>query len=375
MDEPAPAAPVPWRAVALWSLLGTLLLGALSLLSASKEGGIVDLIYPGADGSAAEVIEEDFPGMELRDGLGHDGQQFYVLARDLTDLDEAADHLERPRYRARRIGMPLLARLAYPPGEGEGLVLSLFAVNLAGIFAGSMAMGSLATARRAPAWVAAAFAALPASLICLRITLADAMALGLALAAVAAMDRERLRWAVPLAVLAVLSREVMVLLPLGYAVYRRTWRAAIPAAASAGALLVWEIILRQILPAGGSIQGIELDLVPFRGLVRALAGVDKELYGDWSKGLLLTLFVTAVGIAVVAIRSNHRIWRVLALVLLLYQSILGLPFIYKLTNAARSTSALLAIGILALITHPRVIASMGRDGEASDVPAVSGAAP
>jgi hypothetical protein len=358
MTDPAPAStPLPWRALVAWSLAGTVVLGTLALVSASNEGGILDLIRPGIDGPATPVIVEDFDDPDLREGLGHDGQQFYVLARELTDLDDAAPYLGRPRYRARRIGLPLLARVAYPPGKGEGLVISLFGVNLAGIFAGSMAMGALATRRGAPPWTAAAFAALPASLICLRITLADGLALGLALAALAALDRDKLAWAVPLAVLAVLSRETVVLLPIAYALYRRTPRSALPAAASVAAFVAWDLALRRILPEGGNIRGLEFDFVPFRGLVRALTGVERELYADWSKGLALTLAVTVVGIAVVAIRSNSLLWRVSAAVLLAYQSILGLPFIYKLTNAARSTSALLAIGFLALVTHPRVVTS------------------
>ena len=39
---------------------------------------------------------------------GHDGQQFYVIAKSIPDLQQADGHVDRLRYRARRILFPLV---------------------------------------------------------------------------------------------------------------------------------------------------------------------------------------------------------------------------------------------------------------------------
>src|SRR5690348_7272434 len=83
-------------------------------LNARQGGGTPGLVDPGLRGPSVAVFRHDFPGKRLPDDEGHDGQQFYAIARQPMHPTAAARDLDRPRYRLQRILLPVLAWALHP---------------------------------------------------------------------------------------------------------------------------------------------------------------------------------------------------------------------------------------------------------------------
>ena len=167
----------------------------------------------------------------------HDGRFFYAIARSFPDLGAAAPYLDTPGYRSQRILFPALSRLLHPMGNGPGLIWTMFAIGVFGVFLSGFGTGALAAAFGGRAWVAAITPLFYGSWVSLRITVPDPLGLGLALTALFLAVRGRYRWAIAVGIAAVLTRETSLLFFLGYLLWRRDrpslLLAAIPAAAGA----------------------------------------------------------------------------------------------------------------------------------------------
>ena len=101
-----------------WALAGTALAFFLLVLDIRASGdGILRPIRPDTKGPAAALIARDFPGVAIPDEGGLDGQQFYAIARNPLDPDEAAKSLGHPRYRYQRVLYPVLAWDPSPDGR------------------------------------------------------------------------------------------------------------------------------------------------------------------------------------------------------------------------------------------------------------------
>lgn len=94
----------------------------------------------------ASLVAHDAADADLAPNRGHDGQQFYAIARAPMHLDDAAEHLDRPRYRLQRPLFPVLAWALHPSGGGTGLVWALIAVGVAGVLLSGLGAGALSTA-------------------------------------------------------------------------------------------------------------------------------------------------------------------------------------------------------------------------------------
>lgn len=290
---------IPWREIVRFTILGVLLLLLWVMVDVSRYGGSnpVSLIQPGTLGPSTEAVAADFPEIEQPEATGLDGQQYYAIARDPLHLDETATQLDNPRYRFQRPLLPWLAWGLQPTGGGIGLVWALFAVGLAGIVVGSLATGVLSTIWRGPPWLAAVFPLLPGAWWSLRVTVSDALALGLALAAIALSARNRHVAAVAVGVLAVLAKEPAILLLLGWALHRRTRREAALVAIPAAVIVGWMAWLAVALPPDTD-RAQDLGL-PFVGLVQAFTDV-------WSEGHELVGMACTLGGLVV---GGVALWR------------------------------------------------------------------
>ena len=215
--------------MARWAGLGTLMLVLIVLMDVRNNGGsnLVSLVQPGADGPSAQVFAEDFPDLELPEGLGLDGQMYYSIARDPLHLDRLVPHLDRPRYRLQRPLLSWAAAVLHPSGGGVGLVAALFIVGVGGIALGALATGAISRHLGGPASCAAVFALLPGAIWSLRVTVSDALALALALTAIAAYQRCRDPLAIAATALAVLAKEPVALVLLGWFLHRRDRRSLV----------------------------------------------------------------------------------------------------------------------------------------------------
>jgi hypothetical protein len=267
--RPRPRAADDAKAVVLLAVLGALLLGYGAYRNAFVPGvHPANVVHPGAQGPSAAAILEDFPDDPLPPGLGHDGQQFYAIARDPLHPEQVAEHLDRPRYRLQRIAYPLTAWALHPTGGGEGLVLAVFATGVLAVLAGCLATGHLSRALGGGPLPTLAFVLAPGAWFALRFSMADSYALAAALAALAFSLRGRHRWAVAAAVLAVLAKESLILLPFGLLLYHRDRARLLLVAVPGAVAAAWWVALR-LLVTDHSAGVIEFTY-PFGGLVSAV---------------------------------------------------------------------------------------------------------
>lgn len=330
-----------------WAVLGTLLCVGAVFVDLSRVGGNpVSLVQPGLDGPSAAVIAEDFPEVEPADGLGLDGQQFYAMARDALHPDEVAPALDRPRYRWQR---PLLAWLGWalhPTGGGVGLIWALVAVSAAGVLLGSYATSRLAVRLGGPAWAAVLFAVLPGSWYSLRVTVADALGLALATAAVALSASGRHGRAVVAGAAAVLAKEVTVLVLGGWWLARRTRQRLALVVVPGIAAAAWYLVLRVRIP--GDEAGVTELAAPFTGWVDAVA--DRWIHGEELWGMVASVSaVVAAGAGLLHRGLRHPLAPAtavhLAFTVVCNGDVLGQEF-----GGTRSTMALLLLGLLLVVT-------------------------
>ncbi len=334
------------RVVAL-ALLGTAITAGVVLrVNLDVDHDVVGLMTPGAESPAAAVIHHDFPGYRLHGGVGHDGQAFYVIAREPMHLHDAARWTDRPRYRLQRILLPVLAWSTHPQGGGRGLVLSLWTwaalgVALTGLGAALLAH-SLGASRRAVEGLALLAPLLPAAFTTLDLSVADELALGLVLVALALDRMGHRRGALATAVLAVLAKEVMLLVLLGWAVRRgrRTLLGlvGVPALVAGG----WWLVLRVGFSSSRE-PSEEFSVV--RGLIRA---VRIWFDGDGRISGVVVVASVAAG-AFVLLRRGPRspLGAVIAIQLAL------VPFLSAVVlagdwNGPRATAPLLLLSIVAM---------------------------
>lgn len=344
------ASPLPWEAIVRFAALATLCMSAYVLFHvAQSSANPLDFIQPGADGPSADVIRADFPNDELPTGLGLDGQQYYAIARDPLHVSDNAAYLDRPRYRMQRPAFPLLAWALHPMGGGTGLIVAFVVVGIAALFVGCLATGALSCALGGPAWAAMFFAATPGAFWSLRVTVADSLALALALSAVAFAARSHHRRALACALVAVLTKEVALLVLLGWYLGNRSRRNAFMAGAATAAIVGLAGVLRVVLPSDAA--GVNEFGLPFVGLVRAASRhwLDhQELWGGATAvtALLLAAFVFA------RYRLRHPLSGIVA-VLVAFAAIMNSDVIGLNFGATRSMMGLLVVAALAVVTpHP-----------------------
>lgn len=351
----APMDRVRLRHVVVLALFGAAITAGVMLrLNLAVDHDVVTLITPGAQSPAAPVIRHDFPAYALHEGVGHDGQAFYAIAREPMHLRDAAQWTDRPRYRLQRILLPVLAWSTHPQGGGRGLVVSLWTwaavgVALTGLGAALLAH-SLGASRRAVEALALCAPLLPAAFATLDLSVADELALGLVLVALALDSLGHERGALATAVLAVLAKEAMLLVLLGWA-FTRGRRVmlrlvGVPAAVAAG----WWLVLR-VWFASSREPSEEFSVVG--GLVRAV----RIWVGGGSRmsGVIVAASVAAA--AFVLLRRGLRsplggpIAAQLALVPFLSAVVLTGDW-----NGPRATAPLLLLSIIAMTVPARATA-------------------
>ena len=271
---------LPWREIAKWALLGTVLIGLWVLVDVERSGRtVLNFIQPGNDGPSAAAFHHDFPSAELPPGLGLDGQQFYAIARNPWHPTEVAPLLDRPRYRLQRPLLAWFAWLLQPTGGGYGLAWAFVLVGVAAIFAGSLATGALAVQLGGRPWLAMAFALTPGAWFSLRASVADALALALVIAALALSYDKRTRAAVVCGIGAVLAKEVIIVVLVGWAISRRRQDdyllAAIPAAVAAA----WFVALRIMIPGHEQVGELAAPFVGWRDAWLELWRYGQQLWG------------------------------------------------------------------------------------------------
>lgn len=342
MDDAAtsPAAPVR-RRLAVLAVLGAVALASLWPLAwAHRNGGVDALLGAGADSTARPLIDREVPGAVRFASLGHDGQQFYVVARHPFDPAAAAPLLDSPTYRVRRIGFPALAG-ALAPNGGTRLVWAMLAVSLAGVALGAWAVSRFPDA---PPWLPLVVGVTPGVGVALALSLGDALATGLALAAVAGALRRRWGWMTLALVAGALTRETLLLVALGLvcsAAMPWRWRAAalgLPTLAI-GSWVLWST--QQI--GASSMQGAAQFSLPLLGWARSTSRPPGLALG---LGLLVLLAIGAVH----TWRSDRGVSVVLALHAAL-MACLATDVTVSWLNTTRVAAPVTAVAVWAVVAR------------------------
>jgi len=336
-----------WRLVA-GAFAGTIAVAAtMFALGWRVDHDVAVLITPGTNDVAAPVIAHDMPGYRIQAGAGHDGQAVYALAREPMHLHNAGQFVDRPRYRTQRILLPVLAWMVHPQGGGRGLAVAQWAVVALGVFLTGLGAGALAFALGASADASRRLALLapllPASWVCLGLSVPDQLALGLAMVALTLDTQRRHRSAVACAVLAVLAKETLLVLLLGWVVARGRATFVRLFAVPAAVAFTWWLTLRFVVFPHDHAHIFEIAVIQGTySTLRDLVTGTAPLAG--------TVLVVSIGGALVAVvrrgLSSPLGWAIalqLAFTALLSETILG-----GVWNDPRATGPLLLLGIVAL---------------------------
>jgi hypothetical protein len=293
---------------------------------AVRHGDLSALVGQGVSGPAIELLAREVPGLVVSPNDGHDGQQFYAIARKPFGPKETARHLTTPSYRYRRILYPLLGWMLAPHG-GRALITAFLAIGLMSV---ALSAASLRALPRAPTWLPLVVVVTPGMMASLMLGLSDSLALALTLLAFAAVTRQRWTLMIVAVVLATLAKETAVLAAPALALVpgMPRWTRIAVLAAPAIALGGWAAWVNNELNA--SLSTASQFARPLSGWINST---------DSATGLMLGGLL-AVTMAVGAWRARGaRHVRVYLLVLLGLMAVLGTSVTESWINTSRSVAA------------------------------------
>lgn len=226
-----------------WFLIGVsaaLLLQWHQVFSTGQ--GLAMTLRVGDTSPARTVIEAELGEVPVTRGAGHDGQYYYLIARDPLAKGGNAERVDHGGYRYRRILYPALAGGFGLLGPRPTLVgLSLWAVLGTGLAAAAVLdLSNTLPARR---WALVGVLANPGIWLSVQLVTADALGLALALWGMALARRRLLIQASVALVAAALTKEQFLAVALGLAAWywlegRRRWAVTVAALPTA-ALVLW----------------------------------------------------------------------------------------------------------------------------------------
>lgn len=306
MPTDVPSAPSPGqrRDVLRTAALATLAMAVVVALMSSTQGGPAYFIQLGEKSRALEfareILGEDVP-TPVADG--HDGESFWLLARDptLSGGKDLAGYFDRPLYRAQRIGYPALASPWQLGGE-QALLWGLVLTNLAAVGVGTYLTGASAARQGGPRLSGYVFAANPLVWLALLFDFSDAVALVGLVGAVWALRGRRAGVAGFFGVLAALAKESS-LLGLGAVAVlaprlSRRERAllVVPAGLSA---VAWRVYVIAQPGFSSDVQVQEFAIRPFSGYLEAWR-LGWSPMGDWAHAAVSIALIPIVLLIVVA---------------------------------------------------------------------------
>lgn len=349
LDCSRPAAALFWGAIG-----GALAVSALVVQGAPNMASVLRV---GASNPLRMQIERELGPIDVTDPIGHDGQLYYLVARDpfaSGPTVEALKAFDTPRYRYRRILFPALAG-GFGRFSPRTTLLGMFALSVFGMALTAIGIADLAYKLKAPG--ESVFLAIInlGALVSTMLLTVDGLALGLSLVGMTLFLRQRTGWAIGTLALAVLTKETSVLVPLALAAWqwreRRRWLALALLVVPSLPLAVWSLWLRYHIPG---IPEPGLLGWPIVGMASSLAGWLRA--GELEGAQMVLAFHTAVAFTLsiaTVIRSGSPILRWVAgfwlgLACFTGAGVWGIP-----TNVARAFSILWPLGVLSLFERRR----------------------
>lgn len=317
MSESLPG--LSWKRLAGWFLAGVLVAGfALWSQLLTVDGDLAFVLRVGTESGTRQFIEDELGPIPLTEGLGHDGQYSYLIARDPFGLDNLPALADDGAYRYRRAlygwlagGFGLL-----PP---YGALVGLAVWTLIGIGLATAATADVASLLGAKLWAVVGVLGNLGLWLSVQLATADALALGLAMLGVSLVLRRRIGWAVVALAAATLAKDAYVLFAVGLGGWvflngRRRPALAV-AIVPVVPLLVWVGWLSRHV--GNGLSAKDNFAWPLVGLVESFSAW--ETTGDLVQAVV-ALVALAGGLMVVVV-TRHRLiawltvpWIVVALI-------------------------------------------------------------
>lgn len=317
-------------------------------------GGWAGLVRVGSRNPMFNRINHEL-GPLPSETTGHDGQLYYLIARDPAGSLGTPEALasfdpQGPRYRYQRILFPLLAG-GFGQFGPKGTLVGMLVILVLSIAVAGAALAELGGYFNvAPLTIILALMN-PGSLIGVWLLTGDPMALALALVAVVAALRGAHALTVIGCTLAALTKEVYLLVPLALAAWHwhsgRRSRAISLAVIPALPVIVWGAWLAGSLPsAGGDGVGGAIG-APFRGLAAAVPyWIRYERHPFELMLALFTCLVVARGIVKVWTRG-HALLRWLSAPWIVLAVLATFEVWGKPNNVARAIAILWPMTLLA----------------------------
>ena len=264
----------------------------------------------------------------LRAEQGHDGKFFFVQANDpwLLDPETNAAALDRPLYRSQRMLYPLIAGGfgLFRPGV---IVWSMLVVNLVAMGVGSWVVSRIATEMGGSAWWGLAFGLNIGFLSEINVGGAGVVAGVLAFAAVLAVMKSRWATAVVLLTLAALTREAMLVVAAGTALWLWAHRerrvAVVSALIPLSAVVGWALYVRLRIGSGTvttQVQELGWPLVGFAQALKSWFDDPMSLLAGCAVLLVIVLYARRVvvtphivgwafaGFALISVLFTEQVW-------------------------------------------------------------------
>lgn len=354
------------------AVLATVALAVAVAVLALSQGGPAYFIQLG-DQSYSLDLARDLFGDDVPTPIldKHDGEYFWVLARDplLTGGEDLARYLDRPTYRAQRIGYPALAAPWRLGGE-EMLLWGLVITNLVAVAIGTIATGWSVAERGGSRFAGYLFVANPLVWLSLLFDFSDAVALAAIVGAVWSVRRRRSGVTAGLSVLAALTKEstllglaAVALLARGLSIRERVLLVA-PGAAAA---VAWRLFVIAQPGFGSNPQVEEFALVPFSGYWEAWQHGWSPM-GDWLYAVVsISLVPIAAAVVLLWWRNRGSIELCAALPYAVFVPFLSGQVLDVPINSIRAvgpalTLAAMAVALRARAAGPGGLPILGRDG-------------
>jgi hypothetical protein len=349
-----------------WGVMGAAL--ALAACLAQGSPNSASLLRVGSNNPLRVQIERELGPLAVTDPTGHDGQLYYLVARDPFATGATVSALiafDTPRYRYRRILLPLLAG-GFGQFSPRATLFGMILCTVIGMALTVIAIADLAYQFDAPGGSVFLGALNLGAIVSVMLVTVDVLALGLSLIAVALLVRQRFSWAVLAFALATLTKETYLLVPIGLAGWQwrqqRIVRTAVLLFAPALPLVAWSIWLTFVIPG---IPEPALLSRPMVGVISSLTSWIKGGRLDPIQGAFALYTAVSFMLAFVMLfagRSTTLKWAAapwLVLACFTGPGVWGIP-----SNIGRAFSILWPLGILLLFAgRASARSASGRSGE------------
>ena len=338
-----------------WGCLGGAL--ALSALMIQDAPNWASVLRVGSSNPLRHQIERELGPVTTATTTGHDGQLYYLIARDpfaTGSTVEALIAFDTPRYRYRRILFPLLAG-GFGQFSPKLTLFGMIFLTAVGMALTSIGVAELAFRLRTTGTPVLIGILNLGAIVSVMLLTVDVLALGLALVGVALLGRRHLGWALLCFALAALTKETSLLVPWALSAWEcrernRSWAAALLVVPTLP-LACWSLWLILAIPG---IPEPGLLAWPLQGVFASVptwseSGRLKGIQGIFALYTAAS-FLLAIGMVVVGRHTMIRWLLAFWLVLACFTGVgvWGIP-----TNIARAFSILWPLGILLLAERLR----------------------